>query len=98
MFEEPGRKLKTFAKVTFWLNVVLSVFTFFGALIAAENEQTSSSALVFSLFLFIALWWFASWGISLFLYGVGELIESNNVIEMNSNACAKPFRQVRSHQ
>lgn len=96
MFNDPGCKLKKFAKVTFWINVALSPLAYIGTLVNAKSTD-DVAALAFAMLLLIAVWLLVAYGLSLLLYGIGELIESNDGIESNTYTSAKPFQHIRSH-
>lgn len=78
MFNNPGKKLKSLAKLIFWLAIVLNVLLFLGIYgTAVVEEGAKGSAL--ALFVFVALGLLIGaligWLSSILLYAFGELIE-----------------------
>ncbi len=73
MFQNVGGKIKSFALVNFWVDTVAAVL---GAFVMLFEDID----MFFVAILIAAGGIFAAWVISLFLYGFGELIETNQKI------------------
>ena len=81
MFDQPGSKLKTTAKILFWFNLVLCVFLAFVLGIEKHSHGTYVEKEVhYSVFFyFLVLGPIFSYISSLILYGFGELIENSRM-------------------
>ena len=75
MFEKSGKKIKAVAEAWFWLGTILSVIAAFICLFESITEDLPIFIL-YGLFLLIGGPFF-TWVSTLFLYGFGELIDSN---------------------
>lgn len=69
-----GVKIKTFALVNFWVDVVAAVIGGIAILVDNGFEMILASVLIMVAGCFVA------WVVSLFIYGFGELIETNQRI------------------
>lgn len=74
MFEEPGHKLKTVAKILCWLGIIGSVI----AAVTLGKDRYGFNLLSFAMILVIGC--VTSYISSLVLYGFGEMIESTSNI------------------
>ena len=78
MFSNPGKKLKSLAKLIFWLAIVLNVLLFLGIYVTMVNEAgTDGNILAFIVFVVLGLLIGAliGWLSSILLYAFGEVIE-----------------------
>lgn len=80
MFDNPGEKIKTVAKVFFGIGCVSSVLGWIGVLIIAMESKDGKTALLIALasFLVLAIGVVLSWISSLLLYGFGQLIDNSD--------------------
>jgi len=74
MFEDPGQKLKSFAKAAFWLTLIGSVILAFVFGIDRSGWRNEINAL---LFLFPLCGSFTAYFEGLVLYAFGELVENS---------------------
>jgi len=76
MFENIGKKIKTYAKVITWLGIIFSALVF---LLACVNAGASSgdSALVVAGLIYAIVLGLLSWISSFFTYAFGELVEQS---------------------
>ena len=80
-FENVGEKIKSIAKVLFWiLSVIVWVACIVGIIIAGEYEP---AWLLMPIGIAI-LWPLLMWVYSLFIYGFGEIISKLDVISANT--------------
>ena len=73
MFNNVGGKIKTLAKITAWIGIIICVIYGFVLLVSVEDM-----ALVGLLIMTVGS--LASWISALVLYGFGELIENSGII------------------
>ena len=81
MFDSPGSKLKTVAKILFWFNLVLCVIFAFTLGIDRKNYGTyvEKDVNIWAFIYFLVLGPVLSYILSLILYGFGELIENSTM-------------------
>ncbi len=89
LYENPGQKIKTVAKILFWVLVAASIFLAYQLGCAHQYRyilgyyRKFRAALFFPILIGGPL---VSYAVSLLLYGYGELVEnSKNVQKENSN-------------
>ena len=84
MFENIGGKIKTLAKVLCWAGIIVSlIIGIFFLTIAEDSYSKEELYIVLGIgFIFVAP--LLSWISSFFLYGFGELIETNCEIARNT--------------
>ena len=88
MFNNVGGKIKSLAKILFWVGIVLSIITYVVCLCMGAMEQ--SVALIFISFLVLFFGVFGSWVYSVMLYAFGSIVESNEKIAKNTEPEMKP--------
>ena len=78
MFNNPGKKLKSLAKVIFWLSIIIYTLAAVGAYLN-EVEINSASGSTIGLIIVAVLWvligLLIGWLSSILVYAFGELIE-----------------------
>ena len=79
MFDNISEKIKTAANVICWLGIIANIIAAIVMFVAAD--QTEAFGLIGLGIALLILGPILSWVFSLFIYGFGELIESNNTIE-----------------
>jgi len=91
MFDNIGAKIKRLAKILCWVGIAASFILAIIMFVSAEEGSYSTEGMYrgFGLaFLFIGP--LASWVSSFFIYGFGELIETNCELARNTrNICAE---------
>ncbi len=96
MFENAGKKLKTLAKVLFWIGSILGTLGVVVASIvtASETEDVAVAVVLVILYflLFTPLIWVSQWIVCLFISAIGELVENSAEIADYTYALSKPFR------
>ena len=85
MFKNVGAKIKTIAKVFFWIGFVGAIIG--GIAIMAEGMMDEAVALLLGL-LVAGIGFMISWISSLFLYAFGELVEKTTAIERNTRGAS----------
>ena len=78
MFDHPGEKIKTIAKVWFWIQGAGSTLLLFVSLLLATRGWRDVEEVVISFLLFIiavVLSWVFAWLTCIFVYGFGQLID-----------------------
>ena len=78
MFNNPGKKLKSLAKLIFWLAIVLNVLLFlgiYGGMVSEAGTDGDALALIVSIVLGLLIGALIGWLSSILLYAFGELIE-----------------------
>ena len=86
MFDNIGGKIKALAKIMCWVGiigfVILAMITFVNA---SEAGSYLSGSLIVLGFVFLIIGPLVSWVFSFFMYGFGELIETNCEIAHNTS-------------
>lgn len=82
MFKNPGKGLKTLAKVIF--AVIIIVFIIAAMILIANTKDSSASATILGIVL-VAVGVITAWVSSISIYAFGELVENVNDIKTSVN-------------
>ena len=77
-FSNVGKKIKTMAKIWFIIGIIGGIVGFFSMIALSMDERHGGGGFVAIGFIILIVQFFISWGISLLIYGFGELVDSVN--------------------
>jgi len=83
MFNNPGKKIKTFAVVVFWIGCTFAFLSFFACQIIGTVEHEPGTMILGLVSLILSPLF--SWISSLLLYGFGQLIDNSDKLVKNTD-------------
>ena len=99
MFDNIGAKIKRLAKILCWVGIAASFILAITMFVRAEEGRYSTEGLYTGLGLaFLLIGPFVSWISSFFIYGFGELIETNCELARNTKSICAEYAEKRIEQ